>query len=100
MKDLQLNVWVVTPFVQSVGMLSQGELGVLDSNALISSFPEKFQNTPRIFESVFTLSPYAMPMLYIFPALTTVWTHAHAHAVNTCTFFFSIIWEPGFRQHP
>lgn len=44
--------WVVTPFVQSVGMLSQGVLRVLDSNALISSFPEKFQNTPRISKSV------------------------------------------------
>lgn len=80
-------------------MLSQGELGVLDSNALMSSFPEKFQNTPRISESVFTLRPYAMLMLCIFPALTTVWTctrMCHKHV----TFFFSITWEPGFRQHP
>lgn len=92
--------WIVTPFAQSVGMMSHGELGVLDSSALISSFPEKFQNTQRIFESVFTLSPYAMLMLYIFPALTTVRTYAQAHAINTCTFLFSIICELGFRQHP
>lgn len=68
--------WIVTPFAQSVGMLSHGELGVLDSNALITSFPEKFQNIPRIFESVFTLSPYAMLML-CFPS-----TH---YSVDICT---------------